>query len=85
MEKRNISEFESGFNEGVLWAVQITTSKMIRLLRNHNAWMLKPDREQAIACFKLAAESILMQRKLIPSSYDVLRGKAEKVELDFNM
>lgn len=78
-------KFESGFNEGVLWAVQMTTSKMIRLLNQHNTWMLKPDRDQAVAMFKMAARSILEKRKIVPTSYQVMMGKAEDVELDFNM
>jgi hypothetical protein len=43
------------------------------------------DKTIVTAKIKQKAERILQKRGLMPYSYDVLTGKAEKVELDFNL
>lgn len=77
--------FDRGYNEGYMTAVLETTSKVIKTLTMNFNGMLPADRTIAIAKFKLAAEQLLRKRNLIPSSYDVITGKAEAVELDFDI
>lgn len=85
MTPEEIKKYESGFNEGVLFAAQAVTSIILRNINQHNLWMLPTVRTQANATIQLAVRHFLQRRKLIPSTYDVMRGKAEDVILDFNM
>lgn len=81
MTPEEIQKFESGFNEGFLYAAQVVASAIIRNLHNSPAIMLPKDRERFIAQIKLSTE----KRKLVPTSYQVMRGNAEDVKLDFNI
>ena len=83
--KDKIAAFDSGYNEGFFFAAQAVASRVIRLINNHPSWMLEPDRKQAIAEMKLTTNNLLQKRGVIPSTYDVIRGKAEEVFVDFNM
>lgn len=85
MTREEIQKYESGFNEGVLFAAQAVTSIILRNINQHNLWMLPTVRTQANATIQLAVRHFLQRRKLIPSTYDVMMGKAEEVLLDFNM
>jgi hypothetical protein len=85
MTQEEMQLFDRGHNQGVFYGVQLATSEILRVLDSHERWMLPTDRRQAYAAIKMEAERILQKRGLMPYSYDVLMGKAEKVELDFNM
>lgn len=85
MTREEMQKYESSFNEGVLFAAQAVTSIILRNINQHNLWMLPTVRTQANATIQLAVRHFLQRRKLIPSTYDVMRGKAEDVILDFNM
>jgi hypothetical protein len=85
MNKSETDKFYSGYNEGFLFAAQAVASAMLRLISNHPSWMLESSRRQAVAEIKLATRHILHRRGLIPSSYDVMTGKAEDVPVDFNI
>ncbi len=80
-----MAKFESGFNEGFLYAAQVVASAIIRSLNNHPSWMLPVDRQQATAQIKLTTRFILEKRKLVPTTYQVMQGKADEVKLDFNI
>lgn len=85
MKLDSIQHFESGFNEGFLYASQVVASAIIRSIHNHPRWMLPRDREQAVAQIKLSTRFILEKRKLVPTTYQVMRGKADDVILDFDL
>lgn len=80
-----MKKYDSGFNDGVMYAVQLTASNVLRLIDNHPTWMLKSDKAKAKAEIRLLTRRILQRRRLVPSTYSVIRGEAEDVELDFNM
>ena len=46
--------------------------------------MLPSDKTQAVAQIKLSTRAILESRKLVPTTYQVLRG-AEDVPLNFDL
>lgn len=85
MTKEEIQKFESGFNEGFLYAAQVVASAIIRSINNNPKWMMPNDRKQAVAQIQLTTRYILQKRKLVPTTYQVMRGQAEDVKLDFNM
>ena len=85
MTNEEIQKYDSGFNEGFLYAAQVVASAIIRSINNHPIWMLPSDRKQAVAQIQLTTRYILEKRKLIPTTYQVLRGQAEEVKLDFNI
>ena len=85
MTKEEMAKFESGFNEGFLYAAQVVASAIIQSINNHPKWMLPNDRKQAVAQIQLTTRYILQKRKLVPTTYQVLRGQAEDVKLDFNL
>lgn len=86
MDNKEIFEhFDSGYKEGYFQAAQEVASVVLRLIENHPSWMLDPERRAAIAEVKLATKHLLVRRGIIPSSYDVIMGKAEEVKLDFDM
>ena len=85
MTKEEMQKFESGFNEGFLYAAQVVESAIIRSINNHPRWMLPNDRKQAVAQIQLTTRYILQKRKLVPTTYQVMRGQAEDVKLDFNI
>ena len=85
MTNEEIQKYDSGFNEGFLYAAQVVASAIIRSINNHPIWMLPSDRKQAVAQIQLTTRYILEKRKLIPTIYQVLRGQAEEVKLDFNI
>ena len=85
MESEEVKKYESGFNEGVLFATQAVTSLILRTINQHGSWMLPGDRTQANATIRLVARFFLQRRGLVPSTYDVMRGNTEDVILDFNM
>lgn len=85
MTKDEMQKYDSGFNEGFLYAAQVVASAIIRSINNHPKWMLPADREQAKAQIRLTTRYILQKRKLVPTTYQVMRGQAENVELDFNI
>ncbi len=85
MTKEEMAKFESGFNEGFLYAAQVVASAIIRNLNNHPSWMLPADRQRATAQIKLTTRFILEKRKLVPTTYQVMRGQADEVKLDFNI
>lgn len=78
-----MKKFESGYNEGFFYAAQMVASEVIRLINNHR-WMLPSDKKQAVAQIKLSTRAILESRKLVPTTYQVLRG-AEDVPLNFDL
>ena len=78
-----MKKFESGYNEGFFYAAQVVASEVIRLINNH-CWMLPSDKTQAVAQIKLSTRVILERRKLVPTTYQVLRG-AEDVPLNFDL
>ena len=85
MTPEELQKYNSGFNEGVLFAAQAVTSIILRNINQHNLWMLPAVRTQANATIQLAVRHFLQKRKLVPTTYDVMRGNAEDVKLDFNM
>lgn len=85
MNNEIFTTFESGYNEGFFFAAQAVASVVLRLIDNHPSWMLESSRKQAKAEIKLATKHILQKRGIIPSSYQVMTGKAEDVPVDFNL
>lgn len=85
MKKEEMQKFDSGFNEGFLYAAQVVASAIIRSINNNPKWMMPNDRRQAVAQIQLTTRYILQKRKLVPTTYQVMRGQAEDVKLDFNM
>lgn len=83
--KEHFEVYENGYREGYFIAAQQVASTVLRLINNHPSWMLDPERRAAIAEVKLATKHLLVRRGIIPSSYDVIRGKAEEVKVDFDM
>ena len=83
--KEHFEVYENGYREGYFIAAQQLASTVLRLINNHPTWMLDPERRAAIAEVKLATKHLLVRRGIIPSSYDVIMGKAEEVKLDFDM
>lgn len=83
--KEHFEVYENGYREGYFMAAQQLASTVLRLINNHPSWMLDPERRAAIAEVKLATKHMLVRRGIIPSSYDVISGKAEEVKLDFDM
>jgi hypothetical protein len=85
MEDDVFERYQSAYNEGIMFAAQMVASRIIRMMNNGEIKMLPADKTVAIAKVKLSVEYFLAERKIIPTSYEVMRGKAEQVELDFNM
>lgn len=83
MTTEEMKKFESGYNEGFLYAAQVVASEVIRLINTHR-WMLPSDKTQAVAQIKLSTRAILEHRKLVPTTYQVIRG-AEDVPLNFEL
>lgn len=81
----DFKKFESGFNEGFLLAAQVVASRILVSINAHPSMMLPSDRERFKAQVKLITRHILEQRKLIPTTYQVLRGEAEEVKLNFQL
>lgn len=84
MTQTEIDKFTSGYNEGFMYAVQLMAGEAIRTIHNQPR-ILGVDKTIVTAKIKQKAATILNKRGLMPYSYDVLTGKAEKVELDFNL
>lgn len=85
MTKDEMQIYNSGFNEGFLYAAQVVASAIIRSIHNHPDWMLQNYRTQAVAQIKLTTRYILQKRKIVPTKYEVIRGKAKDVNLDFDI
>lgn len=85
MDNKDFDLFNKGYNEGFMYAVQLTTSKILHLINNHPLWMLKSDKAIAEAKIKIMAKRILQKRGCVPYDYDVIMGKEKAVELDFNI
>lgn len=85
MTKEELQKYDSGFNEGFLYAAQVVSSAIIRNLHNSSTLMLPKDKERFIAEIQLSTKYILQKRKLIPTTYQIMRGEAEEVKLDFNL
>lgn len=85
MTPEEIKKFESGYNEGFLYAAQVVASHILRSIDQHGSWILPGDRDAVKAQLKLTTRYILERRKLVPTTYQVLTGKAEPVELNFNL
>ena len=85
MTKEETQKYDSGFNEGFLYAAQVVASAIIRSIHSHPEWMLQNDRTQCVAQIRLTTRYILQKRKIIPTTYKVIRGQAEDVKLDFNI
>lgn len=83
--KEHFEVYENGYREGYFQAAQAVASVVLRLIDNHQSWMLKPEREQSRASIKLATKHVLQKRGIIPFSYDVITGKAEDVPVNFDM
>lgn len=84
MTEEEMRKLEIQFNEGILIGVQAATGKMIEILQQKSG--ITPQAlSQTTAEFKLAAQNMLQRRGLIPSRYDVIRGIAEDVPLDFSI
>lgn len=75
---------ERGFNQGFFAAVEIMANHAI-LAVNSKSGLLVPERRSLVMSIKFRAESILHQRKLVPSSYDVMMGRAEAVPIRFDV
>ena len=84
MTQTEIDKFASGYNEGFMYAVQLMAGEAIRTIHNQPR-ILGVDKTIVTAKIKQKAATILKKRGLMPYSHDVLTGKAEKVELDFNL
>lgn len=85
MTKDEIQIYDSGFNEGFLYAAQVVASAIIRSINSHPGWMLNNDRTKAVAQIQLTTRYILQKRKIVPTKYEIIQGKAEDIILDFNM
>lgn len=83
-QQQKFETFNQGFNEGFLCAAQIVAGNIIREINNRN-WILPGDKAQASASIRLITRNILERRKIIPTTYQVMRGQAEEVKLDFDM
>lgn len=77
--------YESGFNDGFVYAAQVVASEILRSIDNHPYLMLPEERKRAKTHIKLLTRGILKRRKLIPNTEQVLTGQAERVELNFNL
>lgn len=84
-DREAFRQYEVAYNEGILFAAQAIASRVIRLMNNGNIKMLPTDRVAATAWVRSTAMRFLEGRGIIPTSYDVMTGKAEEVVLDFNM
>lgn len=84
MTQEEMQLFDRGYNEGVMYAVQLMAREALRIVATQNC-LLKSDRVQMSARIKMQARRLLQQRGLVPFEYDVMMGKAEDVELDFNI
>lgn len=85
MTKDEMQIYDSGFKEGFLYAAQVVASAIIRSIHSHPEWMLQNDRTNAVAQIQLTTRYILQKRKIVPTKYEVIRGKAKDVKLDFNI
>lgn len=85
MTQEEFQKYDSVFNDGFLYAAQVVASAIIQSINNHPNWMLPNDRKQAESQIKLTTRHILERRKLIPTTYQVLRESAKDVKLDFNI
>ena len=84
MTQEEIDKFNSGYNEGFLYAVQLMAGEAIRTIHNQPR-ILGVDKTIVTAKIKQKAATVLKKRGLMPYTYEVLTGKADKVELDFNL
>lgn len=85
MTKDEIQIYDSGFNEGFLYAAQVVASAIIRSIHSHPEWMLKNDRTKAVTQIQLTTRYILQKRKIVPTKYEIIQGKAKDIKLDFNI
>lgn len=85
MTKNEMQIYNRGFNEGFLYAAQVVASAIIRSIHLHPEWMLQNDRTNAVAQIQLTTRYILQKRKIIPTKYEIIQGKAKDVKLDFNI
>lgn len=75
---------KESFNEGFLLASQVVASAIIRSIHQHPLWMSPSVRRQVIAQIQLSTQFILEKRKLIPTRYQVMRGLAKDIPLNFD-
>lgn len=85
MTQEEMQKYDSGFNEGFLYAAQVVAGAIIQNINNHPSWMLPNYRKEAIAEIKLTTRHILVKRKLVPTYYEVIIEPAKEVKLDFNI
>lgn len=86
MEKKDFQEaYNKGYSAGYLQAAQEVASTILRLIDNHPSWILPGDRAAVAAEIKMATRHRLQRKGLVPSTYEIMRGRAEDVPLDFNM
>lgn len=83
--EEKMAAFDSGYNEGFLFAAQAVASRVLRLIYNHPSWMLEPDRKAAIAEIKMTTKYCLQKRGVIPYSHDVITGKSDEVPVNFDL
>ena len=83
MTQEEISKYDSGFNEGFLYAAQVVASAIIQNINDNPSRMLPNARMAAVADIKLTTRHILQKRVLVPTYYEVIRDPANVVKLDF--
>lgn len=84
MTQEEMQLFDRGYNEGVMYAIQLMAREALCIVATQ-LHLLEPDRAQMSARIKMQAKRLLQKRGLVPFEYDVMMGKAEDVELDFNI
>lgn len=85
MTQEEMQKFDSGFNEGFIYAAQVVASAIIQNINNNPSRMLPNDRMAAVADIKLTTRHILQKRGLVPTYYEVIREPTKEVKLDFNL
>lgn len=84
MTQEEKQKFESGYNEGMMYAIQLMASESLRIVGAYSS-LLRSDKVFLSARIKMTAKHILQRKGIVPSDHEVFIGKAEPVDLDFNM
>ena len=85
MTQEEMQKFDSGFNEGFIYAAQVVASAIIQNINNNPSRMLPNAMMAAVADIKLTTRHILQKRGLVPTYYEAIREPAKEVQLDFNL
>lgn len=84
MTEEEIKLFDRGYNEGFFQAAQYVASEILRTVESRNDLLLPTHKRQLVALIKMDTKRILKKKQLVPYDYDVIIGKQEPVNIDFN-